>query len=69
MKLPVVKYSPVGAVFDTWSLSTHHAFVTTFAFQATLKNTISSHHTHLLSVHHVPKYINFLKQKTCIKLA
>ena len=30
MKEPFVKYSPLGAVFDTWWASTHHADVTMF---------------------------------------
>jgi len=35
-KLPVLRYSPLGAVFDTWSCRTHQALVTTFASQAAL---------------------------------
>jgi len=42
MKLPVVRYSPAGAVLDTWSVSTHHAFVMTLAFQETLQKHTSS---------------------------
>jgi len=33
-KAPVVKYSPVGAVLETWCECTHQADVTTLAFQA-----------------------------------
>ena len=36
MKLPVVRYSPDGAVLDTWSWCTHHALVTTLASHAAL---------------------------------
>jgi len=32
----VVRYSPEGAVLDTWLGCTHHALVTTFASQAAL---------------------------------
>ena len=36
MKLPVVRYSPVGAVLDTCDWCTHHADVTILASQAAL---------------------------------
>ena len=36
MKLPVVRYSPDGAVLDTWLGYTHQALVTTLASQAAL---------------------------------
>ena len=36
MKLPVVRYSPEGAVLDTWSWFTHQALVTTLASHAAL---------------------------------
>ena len=36
MKLPVVRYSPVGAVLDTWWWYTHQALVTTLASHAAL---------------------------------
>uniref|UniRef100_A0A2M3ZW61 Putative secreted peptide n=1 Tax=Anopheles braziliensis TaxID=58242 RepID=A0A2M3ZW61_9DIPT len=36
MKLPVVRYSPVGAVLLTCSLCTQYALVTTLASHATL---------------------------------
>ena len=44
MKLPVVKYSPEGAVLLTCELSTHHAVVITLASQAALEE-IHKHHT------------------------
>ena len=42
MKLPVDRYSPAGAVFDTWLAYTHHALLGVFAFHAAEKHTVNA---------------------------
>ena len=42
MKDPVVRYSPVGAVFDTWCAKTHHADDTALCVQATDLHTANA---------------------------